>query len=135
MKIGFDLHGVIDTYPEIIYPMIKLLRKMENEICIVSGPSQSIIKTDLEKIKFSDIYPNIDKWTSIYSIVDFLKMSGVKTWEDENGNVWTDEQIWWDSKAKICQIYEIDFIIDDSEKYRSAFGLIKCKFIHINELI
>ena len=136
MKIAFDVHGVIDTYPKIIYPMIRLLRKMENEICIVSGPEIFIIKEDLEKMKFFEMGLELDKWTlNIYSVVGFLKESGVKTWKDDKGNVWADDQSWWDSKAKICQKNEIDFMIDDSEKYESAFDLINCEFIHINELL
>lgn len=134
-KIAFDVHGVIDKYPEIIYPMIKLLQKIGNQICIVSGPYIYLIKEDLERIKFFDSGLNINRFIPIYSVVDFLIDSGVKIWEDENGNTWTDEQNWWNSKAKICKINKIDFIIDDSEKYRSAFDLTNCKFIHINDLI
>lgn len=134
MRIAFDVHGVIDTYSEIIYPMIKLLQKMDNEICIVSGPTKSMIKKDLEKLNFHN-KTGIGNFIHIYSVVDFLQYSGVKTWEDENGNTWTDDQNWWDSKAKICKMQTINVMIDDSEKYRSAFGLTNCKFIHINELI
>ncbi len=133
MKIAFDVHGVIDAYPEIIYPMIKLLQKMGNEICIVSGPSKLLLFKELEKIKFYDIIKNHE--VEIYSVVDFLIDSGVKMWKDDKGNPWANEEDWWDSKAKICQKHEIDFIIDDSEKYRSAFDLIDCTFIHIDELI
>jgi len=51
MKIAFDVHGVIDTYPDIIYPMIKLLHKMRYKHCIVSGPGVFLIKKDLEKFE------------------------------------------------------------------------------------
>jgi len=135
MKIAFDVHGVIDKYPEIICPMMALLRRMGNNVCIVSGPSEILIKKDLEKMKFFDICPEFTRWIYIHSVVDFLKKSGVKTWKDDKGDVWADDQSWWDSKAKICQKWEIDYIIDDSEKYQSAFDLIKCEFIHIDELI
>ncbi len=134
MKIAFDVHGVIDTYPKIICPMITLLKIMGNNICIVSGPEESIIKEHLEKLKFFDIC-SIGKWMSIYSVVDFLQESGVKTWRDKNGDVWADEQNWWDAKAKICKNHDIDYLIDDSEKYKSAFDLTNCGFIHIDELI
>ena len=134
MKIAFDVHGVIDTYPDIIYPMIKLLLKIGNEICIVSGPSKDLIHKDLQKLKFNDGIKNY-KHLVIYSVVDYLKIDGVKTWTDDKGDVWTDDQNWWNSKARICKTFDIDLIIDDSEKYRSAFKLIKCKFINVNELI
>jgi hypothetical protein len=136
MRIAFDVHGVIDKYPKIIYPLIRFSQKMGNKICIVSGPELSIIKEDLEKIKFFDKGLELDNWTlRIYSVVDFLKKTGVKTWEDDKGDVWADDQSWWDSKAKICQKWEIDYMIDDSEKYRSAFDLTNCTFIHIDELL
>lgn len=134
MKIAFDVHGVIDTYPEIIFPMIKLLREIGNKICVVSGPEELIIREHLEKLKFFDTCL-IAKWMPVYSVVDFLKNTGVHTWEDENGNVWADDQNWWDSKAKICKRENIDYIIDDSKKYKSAFELTTCKFIHIDELV
>lgn len=134
MKIAFDVHGVIDKYPNTIYPMIILLHKMGNEICIISGPSKKLIQQDLEKLDFYN-KTRIGNWVEICSVVDFLKNTGVHTWEDKNGNVWADDQNWWDSKAKICKRDGIDYIIDDSEKYKSAFELIDCKFIHISELI
>ncbi len=135
MRIAFDVHGVIDTYPKIICPMITLLKKMGNNICIVSGPEISSIEEDLEEMKFFDLCSEISRYIPMYSVVDFLKSSGVKTWEDDKGDIWADYQSWWDSKAKICQNHKIDFMIDDSEKYESAFELIDCTFIHIDELI
>jgi hypothetical protein len=133
-KIAFDVHGVIDTYPDIIYPIIILLHKLRIEICIVSGPSKKLIYQDLKKLDFFN-KSRLGKRIPIWSVVDFLKNSKVHTWKDENGNVWADDQNWWNSKAKICQKEKIDYLIDDSEKYKSAFDLIDCRFININELI
>jgi len=130
-KIGFDLHGVIDTYPEMIYSMMVLIQRTGNQFCIVSGPRTVIIQRELANINFTFPVVHVD----IYSVVDFLQNSGVKTWKDEKGDVWADEQNWWDAKAKISKKENIDYMIDDSEKYRSAFELTKCKFIHINELL
>lgn len=132
MKIGFDLHGVIDKYPEMIHSIMAFLIRTRNSFCVVSGPSYQHIKNELMKIGF--VFPVVG-YVDIYSVVDFLRESGVKTWQDENGDTWADEENWWDAKAKICQKENIDYMIDDSEKYRSAFELTKCKFIHINELL
>ena len=134
MKIAFDVHGVIDTYPDIIYPMINLLYIMGNSVCIVSGPAHDLIKVDLEKLDFYNKLGIGDNML-IYSVVDYLQESDIHTWKDKNDNVWADDESWWDSKAKICKRGNIDYIIDDSEKYKSAFGLTECKFIHISELI
>ena len=131
MKIAFDLHGVIDTHPEIIYPMMFFTKTIGHDICIVSGPSAELIKNKLTKINFYKTFSFI----TIYSVVDFLQESGVETWKDKNGDVWADDQNWWDAKAKICKYHDIDYIIDDSEKYKSAFELTSCGFIHIDELI
>ena len=135
MKIAFDVHGVIDTYPEVIYPMIRMLTKMGNNICIVSGPSEDLIRKDLKRLNFPKEVFGFDRYTEIYSVVDFLRRNGIKTWKDDKGDVWADDQNWWDSKAKICQQWGIKYMIDDSGKYRSAFDLIDCNFIHINELL
>jgi len=135
IKIAFDVHGVIDTYPEVIYPMIRMLTKIGNDVCIVSGPSKFLIKEDLKILNFSKEVFGFNRHIEIHSVVDFLKNNGVKTWKDDKGDVWTDDQNWWDSKAKICQRWGIKYMIDDSEKYRSAFDLTNCNFIHISELL
>jgi hypothetical protein len=60
-------------------------------------------------------------------------MKGVEFTYDEKGTPWCDEETWWDSKARMCKTFEIDYLIDDSLKYKPAFDLIDADFIHVSE--
>jgi hypothetical protein len=127
MKIGFDLHGVLDTYPEKFKPMIEMLRLTGHQVCIVSGPTKKEIYDELYKI---GINPNS---ILVHSVVDYLRMKGIEFTYDEKETPWCDEETWWDSKARMCKQYGIDYLIDDSLKYKPAFDLIDADFIHVSE--
>jgi len=43
MKISFDVNGVLDTYPHILFPLIQLLRASGHEVGIATG----LKRTDL----------------------------------------------------------------------------------------
>jgi len=136
LKIGIDVHGVLDTYPEVIIPMMRMFRIMGHKNIIISGPTLSMIEKDLKKIpgmENHNKYPFLVE--GICSVVDFLKANGYKTWKDDDGNVWAAEEDWWTSKAKICKDEEIDILIDDSRRYESAFKLINTRFVHIDEIL
>ena len=130
MKIGLDLHGVLDTYPKTFKAIIRLLEKTGNTFVIVSGPPVDKIEEEIERLGFDlfDFY-------GVYSVVDFLYNDGVEFDETDPENLWCDDNIWWDSKARICQANDIDYLIDDSIKYEPAFRLIKSKFIHVSEIV
>ena len=131
MKIGIDLHGVLDTYPEIFKPMLRIFRKAGIDYCIVSGPSAEKVEQELYKTGYGDEVHSI--W--IYSVVDYLTIKGVEFDMTDPENPWCDDNIWWDAKARICKEYKIDYLIDDSEKYRPAFDLIRARFIHVSEIV
>lgn len=130
MRIGFDLHGVLDSYPTKFKAIIKLLEKTDITFAIVSGPPREKIEEELTKLGFewSDFY-------DIYSVVDYLYNDGVEFDETDPDNLWCDDNIWWDSKARICQQHDIDFLVDDSLKYKPAFKLTKSEFIHVSEIV
>ena len=130
MKIGFDLHGVLDTYPEKCESMIKMLKKTGHTVCIVSGPIVEKINIELEKLGYDKYY-----FSDKCSVVDFLTMRGVEFDLTDPDNPWCDEQVWWDAKARICKAYQIDYLIDDSLKYKPAFDLVDADFIHIDEIV
>lgn len=128
-RVAFDVHGVLDTYPEIIKPAIMLLDSCEIEVFVVSGPPCSVIEKELCQLGFEGLLGRC------FSVVDELKKWGVKFEYDEDGNPWCDEQIWWDAKARICQAKNINILIDDSWKYKPAFELTDCEYIHISEFL
>ena len=130
MKIGLDLHGVLDTYPKTFKSIIRLLEKTGVKFVVVSGPPNDNITENLEKLGFepTDFY-------GVYSVVDYLYNDGVDFDDTDPENLWCDDQIWWDSKARICKQYGIDYLVDDSMKYEPAFKLIDSSFIHVSEIV
>ena len=134
-KIAFDLHGVLDEHPVEMKPMIRMLEEINMEIHIVSGPTVKEIVKTLCDLHYQD-YNFMRYITSrFHSVVDYLINRGETFTYDDNGNPWTDEQTWWTSKARICKEFGIDILVDDSLKYKPAFELTECKYIHIDELL
>lgn len=129
MKIGVDLHGVLDRCPEDMKIVLASFMAMKAEVYVVSGPPTNQIINELEKLGFVRFV----HYTGTLSVVDYLRNSGVQMWRDENDNWWADDENWWDSKAAICKQVSIDFMIDDSDRYAPAFNLIDCKFIRFHE--
>jgi len=129
MKIGIDIHGVMDRHPDFFKSLISFLEQTGHTVCVVTGMAGDQAVKDLENAGYDDLCVNL------YSMVDYLLNKGVKFDMSDPENPWCDDQIWWDAKARICQEYGIDYLIDDSYKYESAFDLIDAKFIHLSKLI
>ena len=113
-KIGVDIHGVIDSSPNTIKEILRMLRLMGIEIIIISGPPLPMIKDQLTEMGL-EIEKHYDK---VYSIVNHLKDTGCKRWK-KNGLWYASEEDWNRSKGEICEKEKISFMIDDSEMYRN----------------
>lgn len=107
MKIGFDIHDVIDKHPDKYKEFIRHLGDDGVEIHILTGLSR-------EKAKIILAENNIT-YNYLYSIGDSYHRCGVD-WDDE-GNPHMDELEWNTSKGKYCKENNIDIMIDDSEIY------------------
>jgi len=111
MKIAFDIHGTLDAEPALRGMADLLAQDANNTIYIISGPRRDRIIRRLRKLGM-----NPDKFV-IVSIVDYLEAKGVEFVDDERGNPFCNEEIWWQSKGDICREYDIEVIIDDSIRY------------------
>ena len=124
MRIGVDLHGVLDKNPEMSRLILKALMDAGHAIFVISGPpSFEIIKSlkDLG-LKLQTHY------TSWFSIVDFLQRRNVEMWKDDKDTWWANDKDWWSSKAEMAKILELDVMIDNSEEYAEYFEDIDTKF-------
>jgi hypothetical protein len=142
MRIAFDLHGVLEKYPEQFKKILSNVHGIGPEIGIISGPPTEQIISELQDLGFS---PVVQYFDFVYSIVDFLStvpvsvdsMGGeiyVKLWQDERGNWWCDDNSWWSSKGKICQLYKIDILVDDRIEYYSHMPTyFNTQFIHMTD--
>lgn len=113
LKVMFDLHGVIETQPEVFKPLMKTMRLAGHKVYICSGPHIGRIKSELLALGYSLNH----HYDEVISVADYLNSEGIEFKYDDNDNPWTEPEIWWGSKGKICKKYHIDIVIDDHEEY------------------
>lgn len=130
MKIAFDLHGTVDKNQFLWKSICASLDASEiDEVFLISGPPKDQILSELFQIG-NFAFPR----ENIISVVDFLKSKQIKLSQDHNGHYWTDEDIWWKSKAKICEEFDIDFLFDNEIRYKKYFDENhKTKFILVSQ--
>lgn len=126
MKIAYDFHGVIETYPGIFKPMLETLNQ-QHELFIISGPPIQQLKRELEATGY---YMGIHYQEAI-SVVDWLKEQQVPMDQYADGSWYCDKHIWWGSKAAICEAYEIDVLYDDKLEYGKHIKGDKPLFLHL----
>ena len=127
MKIAFDIHGTIAANPEVFKPLMKAYMDAAIVVAIISGPPLDQIKDELFALGYQGARHYHPR--HIYSVVDFIKERKVEMTQDENGNWWCPDAIWWDSKGHMCNIFEIDMIIDNDYRYASNMPK-RTKFVH-----
>lgn len=119
MKLGLDIHGVIDSNPESFAFMSQSVITNNGEVHIITGGSWT---SELEEqLKGYDI-----KWTSHFSVYDYLLDSGIDsigTIQFPDGTIQKkfDYHLWDTIKAGYCKSNNIDLHIDDTEVYSKYF--------------
>lgn len=133
MKYAIDFHGVAQKYPKLFKPMMADLLTSGNKVTVLSGPKREQIEWELEQAGFErDVHFN-----HILSVVDWLhyqkdyKDAQFDLALDEKGTWWTDPATWWSSKAKICQEFGIDIMVDDQEQYSKYIVDERPMFLHL----
>ena len=119
MKLGLDIHGVIDSNPESFAFMSQSVITNNGEVHIITGGSWT---SELEEqLKGYGI-----KWTSHFSVYDYLLESGIDsigTIQFPDGTIQKkfDYHLWDTIKAGYCKSNNIDLHIDDTEVYSNYF--------------
>jgi len=119
MKLGLDIHGVIDSNPKSFAFMSQSVVTNGGEVHIITGGSWT---TELEEqLKGYGI-----KWTSHFSVYDYLVESGIDsigTIQFPDGTIQKkfDYDLWDTIKAGYCRSNKIDLHIDDTEVYSKYF--------------
>ena len=127
IKIGFDLHGVIDRNPLRFKYKMAELRNAGHDVLVISGPPRDQIIQELSAFNI-ELGWQVDE---VYSIVDYLKEKGVPMKQDENKNWWASDAIWWSAKALICREHRVDYMLDDTFAYAAWFATTNTHFIHV----
>lgn len=122
MKIGLDIHGVIDSNTEMFSQLTKMLVSAGHEVHIITGPDRSKMIRFLEDNEIS--------YTHFFSIVEDATCNGISVRWDDEGNPWVDGEFWNRSKGRYCQTMGIDLHIDDSKEYGKYF---KTPYLQFNK--
>ena len=124
MKIGLDIHGVCDANPEFFVELSKLFVSSGHEVHILTG--RRVSDGALEEIEDLGL-----EYTHFFSIADYHRDNGTEMRNDKDGNPWMDDETWDRTKGDYCERHQIDFCIDDTERYgeyfTTPFAFIKIK--------
>lgn len=113
MKLGLDLHGVIDADPVSFARLSRDVIAARGEVHVITG---SLDTPKLhEQLKGYGL-----SYTHIFSIASHYEALK-KVWYDDCGNPWTEASLWDRAKAEYCAREKIDLHIDDSEFYGQYF--------------
>lgn len=119
MKLGLDIHGVIDSKPESFRFMSKSVIDKGGEVHIITGGSWN--KELIDLVEECGI-----EYTHYFSVYDYLK--GINAEEigriqfpDGTTQKKFDSELWDSIKGKYCKDNNIDLHIDDTEVYSKYF--------------
>jgi hypothetical protein len=119
MRLGLDIHGVIDSNPESFSFLSRSVIASGGEVHIVTGGSWT---EELE----SQIRDAGVKWTHYFSVYDYLMESGIPSigkiqFPDGTVQEKFDSDLWDTIKGGYCRSKYIDLHIDDTEAYAKYF--------------
>ena len=123
MKLGLDIHGVIDSNPKLFLH----IASQYDEVHIITGGSFKDTKYDLVgdliELGHDALNRRTKWWDKEFSVFDYLLETQAKTNEElgvASHHPFPDET-WNKVKADYCREHEIDLHIDDMEQYLTYF--------------
>lgn len=142
IRLGLDLHGVIDAAPEFFSLLSKQMTEKGHEVYIITGRedtpllTKELIKTGMisePSVDPAGTYPTITRrfFNRILSITSYQKDLGVPVsyLDDRKSQPMMDPKIWNPTKAVLCAAAGIDIMIDDSSLYEPFFRDIRTQYI------
>lgn len=130
IKLGLDLHGVIDAAPEFFSTMSKQLRDAGHEVHIITGREDTEeLWHELCETGMAGVHHKY--YDSILSITSYQKALGTPVCylNDDPTQPMMDPKVWNPTKAALCATAGIDIMIDDSSLYEPFFRDIKTQYI------
>jgi len=123
MKLGLDIHGVLDTNPYLFINMAGMVKASGGIVYIITGSS---LDEDLTALLLK-LNGGIKFWDHLISVQDGL-MRDVKPigYNKYKRPVW-DDGTWDRFKGDFCFENKIDLHIDDTIRYKKYF---KTPFLH-----
>jgi hypothetical protein len=132
MRLGLDLHGVLDYNPQFFSEFTACLVNNGHDVHVITGEKDT--PTLRNKLDFLGI-----KYTHLFSIISYHLSIGTSVWYKDFDNPFLDEETWNRTKADYCEREKIDMHIDDSEVYgryfRTPFLLYRKIFPKLDNII
>ena len=122
IKIGIDVHGVLDTAPHFFRELSKLLVENGHEVHILTGAE----KTDELAAYLKDSLEL--SWTHFFSVTSHHKEIGTEI-TYIHGNPYMDNKLWNRAKSEYCREHNIQLHIDDSDIYGKYFTTPYARFL------
>lgn len=123
MKIGIDIHGVIDENREFFIQLTSLLCDHGHEVHIITGKKvKAISGEEMEGITY----------THLFSITDYHESIGTPISYDDKGNPHMDPYLWNKTKGEYCLKHGIDLHFDDSDIYSYFFKTPYARILNKN---
>lgn len=120
LKIGIDIHGVLDAHPSFFQMLTKLLVDNGHEVHVLTGSAK---EREAEVLKSLGI-----SFTHLFSITDHhVEQDTEVTW-DEQGNPHLNPYLWDKTKAEYCKKHDIQLHFDDSDVYNYFFKTPYARF-------
>lgn len=115
MKLGLDIHGVLDVNPKFFCELTKALVCAGWEVHIITGSPVEQVKREMNELKIS--------YTHIFSVYDHLIETEAKTNEELGiaSRYPFPDETWNKVKSIYCKKHEIDMHIDDMLEYLESF--------------
>ena len=126
MKIGFDIHGVTDTFPAFQEMIRKYIDDPNVEVHIITGLSRVTAEEQIGHLI------ELDQVDGYFSITDHLVSRPDIEVKWINGLPWADENAWNNAKADYCYENGIDIMFDDSPIYADTFNEIDTIYCQVH---
>ena len=126
MKVGFDIHGVIDTFPAFRTMIEKYLDDPDVEVHVITGLSRESAAKEIGHLI------DLDRIDGYFSIADYLVMRPDVEVRWIDGLPWAGEVAWNSAKADYCYENQIDILFDDSPIYADSFKDIDTVYVQIH---
>lgn len=114
IKLGLDVHGVIDRYPDVWSAITTALLDAGHEVHIITG--QELSDELIEQLAGWGI-----AYSHLFSITTWHKNQGTEIRYKDKNNPFIDYDLWDRTKAEYCMREQIDFHVDDSDVYHKFF--------------
>ena len=125
MKLGFDIHGVVDTFDVFQEMITGYLDDPNVEVHIISGLEEKYLDEQIGHLI------DLSKIKHFFSVTDYLvKKGAVVEWRGVLP--WADEEEWNMAKAAYCRLAGIDILFDDSPIYARYFEHVDTIFCQVH---